>query len=125
MLLVLWLCLVSATISNIVKENNQASVLFKERGLLEISGKNYYVLMDISIDGLIKSIDPISEAIEQISVDLAAELNMLNSRKKAKKAQHTQPDHAPHVGYEELSETLSHSLQEHLTFLTADLKQRL
>ena len=119
MLLVILITLVAAGQGNII-ESRSASVIFRERGSLELSGKSYYVVLDVSIDGLLESIQPIGIAVKEISDGLESELLYIESQAPRR----TNKELNESMESKNLSMTLTTSMRGHMRFLVADLSQR-
>ena len=112
-----------------VIESPSRAVLFKSRGDLEISGRSYFLILDISIQGLLDSIKPIGEAIANVSEGLETELQNLEQLAPRRSSQlpdieqHTvNPSHSD--PYHAISLTLNSNMRQHLRFLVADLEKQ-
>ena len=87
-------------------------VRFHPRGHLLLSGRAYYVVLKIDTETILKQIEPISTALEEIRHNLVS---------------HTDADprhyhHAPNGTT--IDQVLTQTLQKHLKFLSADLSSR-
>ena len=108
-----------------VTSAESASVLFKDRGNLELSGRSYYVILEINLNNLLDSIAPIGLGIEEITNGLDSELNYLESQLPRRTNKRLIPESDQNVTrFDQLYEVLSETMREHLRFLTKDLMQR-
>ena len=113
-----------------VVEASHASVLFREEGSMEISGKYYYAIIDIDVQGLLESVAPIGKSLETIRLGLQQELELLTSMSPRRTNKALDP---PSEGSSVVSNInpiftleriLTSSMRDHLTFLVQDLEGR-
>ena len=102
-------------------------MLFKKRGTVEISGKNYITILDINLDGLLNTIAPIGTQIRDISNGLETELAKIDQKIPRRRPQlleesYTQDNHSD--SYKAISVALNGHMRSHLRFLLADLQDK-
>ena len=60
-------------------EPDKSAVLFKEKGTVELSGRSYYILMDISLETLLKGMDPVGMAIKTVSKQITNSFKVISA----------------------------------------------
>ena len=95
-------------------------IIFNEKGALELSGKEYYVLMTVDVRGLQDMIRPIDSAITKVKKGLKDELQLLRSL----------PNRIEMKGNRDqqrivrMTVNITKTLEDHLHFLSNDLEDR-
>ena len=107
-------------------EPDKSAVLFRNKGTVELSGRAYHVLLDISIDNLLLSVKPIGEAVQAVSTGIHNTFKSLSLKapKRTNKMLEVNTNQTLGNPFTSLSYTLSSSMQEHITFLLAELKNK-
>ena len=112
-----------------------SEISFKKLGIVEHSGENYYILYQVNVERLLKSVQPIRSSLETISKNLNDNLKKLNTLKPLRQKKvliHDKPvteERRNDTNYDTHSITyttksLTDSIQEHISFITADLIER-
>ena len=108
---------------------DRSAVLFKNKGTVELSGRSYLVLVEVSVENLIAAIKPIGDAIMAVSLGLDRnfkKLSLINPRRTIGlgpefETNMTNSDIDP---FTSLSHTLSVNMQEHIQFLTSEIEHK-
>ena len=114
-----------------VVEPDRSAVLFRNKGTVELSGRSYYVLIDININNLLETIEPIGASIQRVSTSLEQQikkLTLMTPRRTNKQLMpietNTNASFSIDDPYNPLFSILSKSMQEHLKFLLKELDNR-
>ena len=121
----LMLCGMCQLVHSKTVEPDKSAVLFRNKGTVELSGRSYYVLLDISIENLVQAIEPIGRAINAVTVGLDTNFKhvILNTPRRTNKALINQ-NYTNSDPFTSLDHTLSANMQEHLSFLMSELNNK-
>ena len=130
-----WLYVVQV-VSTLKPHIDDYGILFKDNGDISISGKEYIVLLDINVDSLLESLQPISRTIRNIKRGVSDEIyafDQLKPRRGNKalpfnedetKIRRQDVEYNDTKIYSDITNTLTSSLQQHLKFLVSDIQNR-
>ena len=108
----------------------RSAVLFKEKGTVELSGRSYHVVLDISIDHLLQEVSPIRDALAAVSKRLTLNFGIIDNSKPRRTNKHhimefnTNDNISDTNPFLSLSNTLSDSMRAHIVFLVQELKTK-
>ena len=101
-------------------ESQNSPLLFKGRGQLEISGRSYHCILEVSVAGLLDTIAPIGENIEQIASGLENALSKLDYNAPRR----SEFDRRNVTQFNAISDALDVHMRSHMRFLLADIKDK-
>ena len=125
---VLILLLVAAWTGRAIEiESKSSPLLFKQRGKVEISGRSYHTILEVSVEGLIDTLTPIGEGIQEINQGLEIQLQRLETTDAARRSHllEIEYNNSSNSGpFLALSVAMNGHMRDHLRFLMADLKDK-
>ena len=96
-------------------------VLFKHCGEIEISGRDYHTVLEVSVKQLIWDISPIKTMIDDISLGLSRAIKRLDQRMGDGHTFHNGTDDIP---FQDMSTAMNSQMRLHVNFLLKDLNEK-
>ena len=104
-------------------ESNTSPILFKSRGNLEISGRSYHSILEVSVGELLASISPIGDTIKEIAAGLENTLNQVSPSRRSHEMElaYSHMNRSINDRFDSMTVALSVHMRDHMDFLMKDL----